>query len=92
MAVDEEAAGQLVRSYEPHVRRVIRLRLTDARLRRQMDTVDICQSVLGDFFVRAALGQFELDSPESLIKLLAAMARNRILNHVEKQQAGRRGA
>jgi RNA polymerase sigma-70 factor (ECF subfamily) len=54
------------------------LHLTDPRLRRVLDTVDVCQSVLGGF-VRAAAGQFDLEQPEQLVKLLTTMARNRIL-------------
>ena len=89
-AGDEQAAAELLRRYEPHVRRVVRVRLTSPALRRQMDTTDICQSVMADFFVRAALGQFEFEQPEQLIKLLATMARNKIVNHAHKQQAARR--
>jgi hypothetical protein len=29
--------------------------------------VDICQSVVANFFVRAALGQFELEQPDQLL-------------------------
>jgi len=87
---DEEAAQALFVKYEEAVRRIIRVRLTDPALRRQMDSVDVCQSVMADFFVRAALGEFELKSPEQLIGLLATMARNRLINHVKKQRAKRR--
>lgn len=87
---DQDAAAVLVRDYAPEIRRIVRLRLTDMRLRRVLDSLDVCQSVLANFFVRAAAGQFQLETPEQLQKLLAAMARNRVLNHVEHQQAGRR--
>jgi DNA-directed RNA polymerase specialized sigma24 family protein len=87
---DGEAARKLVNQYEQEVRRIIRVRLTDPRLRRQIDSIDICQSVMGDFFIRVGLGQFDLETPEQLIKLLATMSRNRLLNHVAKQQAERR--
>jgi RNA polymerase sigma-70 factor (ECF subfamily) len=66
--------------------------LTDPALRRAMDSEDICQSVLADFFIRAANGQFDLDSPEQLIKLLATMARNKVLRKVEHEHAARRDA
>lgn len=55
-----------------------------------MDSTDVCQSVMADFFVRTALGQFDLKSPEQLIGLLATMARNRVINHAKKQRAQRR--
>lgn len=89
-AGDQEAAAELVAEFEPQVRRVIRVRLTDPAMRRQLDSVDICQSVLGDFFVRSALGQFDLESPGQLVQLLATMARNKLLNHVERQRTSKR--
>jgi RNA polymerase sigma factor (sigma-70 family) len=89
-AGNQAAASALVQQYEPEIRRLIRLRLTDPRLRRVLDSVDICQSVMANFFVRAAAGQFELDRPEQLLKLLATMVRNRLVNHVHHQQAARR--
>jgi DNA-directed RNA polymerase specialized sigma24 family protein len=77
---DAGAAEQLVRTYEPSIRMVIRRRLTDPALRRLVDSIDIVQSVLGNFFVRAASGQFGLDSPQQLHKLLVTMALNKIRN------------
>ena len=76
--------------YEPAIRIAVRARLTDPKLRRWLDSMDVCQSVLGNFFVRAANGQFELDRPEQLISLLATMARNRVTNHALREQAARR--
>jgi RNA polymerase sigma-70 factor (ECF subfamily) len=52
-----------------------------------MDSVDICQSVFGNFFVRAALGQFDVGSPQQLVKLLATIARNRVVEEARKQHA-----
>lgn len=89
-AGDQVAAAQVVRQCEPELRRIVRLRLTDPRMRRVLDSMDICQSVLGNFFVRVAAGQFDLDTPEQLLGLLATMARNKVLNQVERNQAGRR--
>jgi RNA polymerase sigma factor (sigma-70 family) len=86
-AGDEQAAAELVRRYEPAIRRVIRIRLRDARLRRQFDSGDICQSVLASFFTRAALGQFDLESPDAILRLLTAMARNKLATAVEREQA-----
>src|SRR5262249_9290307 len=80
-------AAELVRRYEPTIRRIVRLRLRDPRLTRRFDSVDVCQSVLASFFVRAALGQYELDQPEQLLKLLAVMARNKFTNQVRKERA-----
>ncbi len=76
--------------YEGAVRRVIRVHLTSAALRRQVDSVDICQSVMMRFYVSLGLGQFEIDSPEGLVKLLAAMAKNRIHEIARREHAARR--
>jgi RNA polymerase sigma-70 factor (ECF subfamily) len=89
-AGDAQAANELVREYEPAIRRIIRARLTDARLRRTFDSMDICQSVMANFFVRTAAGQFDLQEPEQLLKLLATMAKNKLLNLARDQQAARR--
>ncbi len=87
---DQDAAAELVRRYEPAIRRVVRVHLRDPRLRRVLDSVDVCQSVLATFFVRAHLGQYELDTPAHLLKLLATIARNKLTNEVMKHQADRR--
>jgi RNA polymerase sigma-70 factor (ECF subfamily) len=89
-AGEADAAAELVRQYEPQIRRMVRLRLTDPRLNRVLDSMDICQSVMANFFVRAAAGQFDLEEPGQLLKLLASMARNKLLNQAEKYQAQRR--
>ena len=89
-AGDEGAAIELVRRYEPMVRRVARVRLADRRLGRLLDSMDICQSVMASFFVRAALGQYELNTPDQLLRLLATMARNKLANQVHGQRAARR--
>jgi RNA polymerase sigma-70 factor (ECF subfamily) len=89
-AGDEQAAAELVRQYEPEIRREVRVRLTDPALRRVVDSVDICQSVLGNFFARAALGQFDLGEPRQLLGLLVTMARNRLTDWARRQSAERR--
>lgn len=91
-AGDDQAATELVRHYEPTIRLIVRRRLTDPRLRRLLDSFDICQSVLLNFFVGTAAGQFELDTPQDLIKLLGTMARNKLTSCARKQLAARRDA
>jgi RNA polymerase sigma-70 factor (ECF subfamily) len=86
-AGDEKAAAQLVREYEPQIRRAVRMQLTDPGLNRLLDSVDICQSVLANFFVRMAAGQFEFESPGHLLKLLTTMARNKLYDHARRHQA-----
>src|SRR5262245_60759327 len=75
---DDEAASELVRRYESAVRLEVRIRLVDSRLRRILDTMDIYQSVLASFFVRAAAGQYELERPDQLVRLLVTIARNKV--------------
>ncbi|QEH35755.1 hypothetical protein OJF2_43120 [Aquisphaera giovannonii] len=89
---DEQAAEELIRRYEPEIRLEIRimLRLRDSRLRRVFDSMDICQSVMASFFVRAAVGEFDLDEPSQLIRLLVGMARNRLAERVRFHQRHRR--
>lgn len=87
---DSHAAAELVRRYESTVRVAVRTRLTDPRLRREFDSMDVCQSVLVSFFVRAALGQYELNSPAQLVALLTKMARNKIAMRVRAATRHRR--
>jgi RNA polymerase sigma factor (sigma-70 family) len=87
---DQDAAQELVRRYESTIRRIIRIRLRDANLRRLLDSTDICQSVLASFFIRTALGQYEVDSPEELLNLLTAIARNKLSNQAERLKAQKR--
>src|SRR3954452_5725988 len=86
-AGDEEATADLVRHYEPSIRRVVRFRLADSRLRQALGSMDGCQSVLASFFVRAASGQFDLTQPEALVRLLVTMARNRLASQARREQA-----
>jgi RNA polymerase sigma-70 factor (ECF subfamily) len=89
---DEGAASDLVRTYGPHVRRAVRLQLRDPRLRRWLDSVDVCQSVMAVFFARIALGQYDIERPEQLVHLLAAMARNKLATKARGAQVVRRDA
>jgi RNA polymerase sigma-70 factor (ECF subfamily) len=90
-AWDQDAAAELVRRYEPAIRRAVRFRLVDARLGGLLDSMDICQSVLKSFFVRAASGQYDLETPEKVLGLLAAMARNKLASQARRQGSLRRG-
>ena len=89
-AGDEQAAEELVRQYEPAIRLEVRVRLRDQSLYRLFDSVDICQSVMASFFVRAALGQYELEEPKQLVKLLVGMTRNKLAFQVRHHRRERR--
>ncbi len=79
---DEAAARELVRRFEPLIRREVRMRIGDDRLNRAFDSVDVSQSVLACFFSQAAAGEYELYQPEQLARLLLTMARNRLISRV----------
>src|SRR3989442_936942 len=87
-AGDAAAAERLVRMFEPQIKRHLRVMAVDPAIRRLIDASDICQSVLANFFARAALGEFDLTSPESLAALLATMARRRLLDRKRWVTAG----
>jgi RNA polymerase sigma-70 factor (ECF subfamily) len=89
-AGDEQAAVEMVRRYEPLIRREVRLSLTDRRLARLFDSMDVCQSVLKSFFFRTAAGQYDLDTPEQLQRLLVMMARNKLASAARSQFRQRR--
>jgi RNA polymerase sigma-70 factor (ECF subfamily) len=89
---DERAAEELVRRYEPEIRLEVRawLRMRNPALRRVFDSMDICQSVLASFFARAAVGDFDLEEPPQLIRLLVGMARNKVAEQARHHQRQRR--
>lgn len=89
---DERAAEDLVRRYEAEIRLEVRswLRLRNPALRRVFDSMDICQSVLASFFARAAVGDFDLEEPPQLIRLLVGMARNKVAEQARHHQRQRR--
>src|SRR5713226_2467828 len=84
---DAQAAVELVQRYESVIRVEVRQRLTDSRLRRLFDSLDISQSVLASFFLRAGTGQYELEKPAQLVKLLVGMTRNKLALQARKQRA-----
>ncbi|MGD9724009.1 MAG: RNA polymerase sigma factor [Pirellulales bacterium] len=89
-AGDDGAAEELVRLYEPVIRREVRLRIEDDRLNRLFDSIDVSQSVLTAFFVRAAVGEFDLERPDQLTGLLVAMARNKLASRARRERRLRR--
>jgi hypothetical protein len=81
-AGDETASASLTREFEPFIRRFVRFRMRGRsdldRLRPELDSADICQSVFKSLFVGLRDGRFELCRPEQLQKLLAAMVRFKV--------------
>jgi DNA-directed RNA polymerase specialized sigma24 family protein len=87
---ESQAADELVRKYESAIRVAVRTRLSDPALRRQFDSMDICQSVLASFFIRASAGQYDLAEPRQLVALLTRMAQNKLAMHARSQYRQRR--
>jgi RNA polymerase sigma-70 factor (ECF subfamily) len=87
---DQAAATELVQKFETEVRRFIRIRLANSQLRQIVDSVDICQSVLGQFFVELEGGRLRLESPKQLRNLLLKMAQNKLFSKGRYQRAAKR--
>ena len=87
---DQAAAEQLLRQYESELRIMARVRLKSTSLRRVVDSMDICQSVMRSFFHRASNGEFKIDNAEQLKKLLLTMLINKVRDQERRQNAVRR--
>ena len=86
---DQAAAAELVRHFEPEIRRFVRVRLTDPKLQRFLDSMDIVQSVMGRFFQRIQSDRLHVEHPLQLLRLLTTMARNSLLDHVRRAKVRR---
>ena len=89
---DQAALEELVARYTPVIKLEARMRLRSPHLRAVLDSMDVCQSVLKSFFLRAAAGQFDIDRPEDLRKLLVQMACNKSLEAARREYAQKRDA
>jgi DNA-directed RNA polymerase specialized sigma24 family protein len=87
---DAEAAAEIVRRFEPEIRRRIRtwIRLYGTELRPVFESMDVCQSIMSEFFLRVSAGLYDLDEPKQVLGLLAAMTRNklRVLSRDQRRQ------
>ena len=84
---DQLAVGQFVRQFEPHIQRSVRIPIRYYRLHRILDTADISQAVLADFFQRDVLDRIATKCPKRLKRLLVRMARHKVLDEARKNQA-----
>jgi hypothetical protein len=89
---DEAAATELVRRYEPEIHTMVRtwLRPWETRLRRMVDSTDICQSILAWFFLNGALERYDLAQPGHLRRLFLVMVRNRVFYRARRHRRDRR--
>lgn len=88
---DPGAIRELVAAHGAALQEAVRGRLVDPRLRHTVDEGDVVQSVMGTFFVRVALGQYDLERPEDLVKLWSVMARNKVTSSARKRDVARDG-
>jgi len=90
LAGDADAQAEFFAEYGTYVRVITRRWLRGSRLRRQMDSQDLCQTVLLDFVQALRQGRYlNLDKTEAM-RVLAAMARNEFLTSYEHHTAARR--
>jgi RNA polymerase sigma-70 factor (ECF subfamily) len=87
---DARAAEELFQQFEAQVCVEVKLRLRDPRLRRLVESADVCQSVWLSFFVRAGLGEYDVANPNELMRLLARIARNKVAAQARRHSADRR--
>jgi DNA-directed RNA polymerase specialized sigma24 family protein len=87
---DEHASSALFSHFSPRVLRVARMKLSSPTLRQRVDETDICQSVFSEFFAGLREGQFSVDTPEDLQRLLLDITHKCVLRQVQKHSAGKR--
>jgi RNA polymerase sigma-70 factor (ECF subfamily) len=76
---DEEATGELLRTYEPYLRAVVRRQLPDY-LRRRFDSVDVVQSVWANVLETFRRGDRQFADAGRLRAFLVTAARNRLID------------
>jgi RNA polymerase sigma-70 factor, ECF subfamily len=90
-AGDQDAARQLFDRYVNQLLALARRRISQ-RIAGRVDAEDIVQSVFRTFFHRAREGQFQIDDPDDLVKLLARITVHKTLRQVAFHKRGKRDA
>ena len=90
-AGDQNAARQLFDRYVDQLVGLARRRISQ-RLASRIDAEDIVQSVFRTFFNRARAGQFTVEDPDDLCKLLARITVHKTLRQVAFHKRGKRDA
>lgn len=83
---DDGAIEVMLQELDPFLRRVIRMRLYDGRLRRIVDTTDILQSLFKDFLRRTAANEPAETSSAELCAYLAAAVRHKVQTRLRKER------
>ncbi len=86
---DVQAAEALIREYEPEIRIIVKRKLSP-KLRRELESMDVCQSVLKDFFFRAGAQHRDHESPKQLLAYLARMVENKLTDKARRMDAEKR--
>jgi RNA polymerase sigma-70 factor (ECF subfamily) len=88
-AGDQKAAREIVDRYIDRLLDLARRRLSQ-RLARRVDPEDIVQSVFRTFFDRARAGQFHVEDPDDLCKLLMRITLHKTLRQAAFHRAAKR--
>ncbi|MCI0377800.1 MAG: sigma-70 family RNA polymerase sigma factor [Gemmataceae bacterium] len=88
---DEAAAQKLFDRYVDQVMKLARRHLSRPMASR-VDADDIAQSVFRTFFTRAKKGQFRVEEPEDLCKLLARITVHKTFRQIAFHRRGKRNA
>jgi RNA polymerase sigma-70 factor, ECF subfamily len=86
---DQEAARQLYERYGEQLIALARRRISQ-RFSRRVDPEDIVQSVFRTFFGRAKAGEFVLEGPDDLCRLLARITVHKTLRQIAFHHMGKR--
>jgi RNA polymerase sigma-70 factor (ECF subfamily) len=87
--LDGSAARELDDQYRDRLCRLVE-REMNRRFRRREDPEDVVQSAFRTFYRRNARGEFRIDSSADLWRLLATIARHKMLKHVERLGTAKR--
>ena len=79
----EEATRNFIDLYGPHVQRAVRRRL-NVRMRSRFDSHDFMQAVWASFFARLPDLRDVLERPSSIIRFLARMASNKVVDEYRR--------
>lgn len=89
-AWEPDAVDTFLARFGGEVRREIRIRLTDPRLKIAYAESDVCQSIVFDFLLRLAAGQYDFDDSTEVLRFLVAATANKIRNIARKEKSARR--
>jgi RNA polymerase sigma-70 factor (ECF subfamily) len=90
-AGNEDAARQIFDRYVERLLALARKRISQ-RLASRVDPEDVVQSVFRTFFGRVKAGQFTIEDPDDVCKLLARITVNKTLRQIAFHKAAKRNA